>query len=86
MKLNVNYTFDLGTFKVKGNKQRSQWKELMKAYLHMTCERVIDHGLGTMKLNVNYTFDLEAWNLQGQGQQTKVPMKTTPQGLSTSEV
>ena len=31
------------------------------------CEKVIDHGLGTMKLNVNYTFDLETWNLQGQG-------------------
>ena len=30
------------------------------------CERVIDHGLGTMKLNANYTFDLETWNIRSQ--------------------
>ena len=35
------------------------------------CERVIDHGLGTMKLNINYTFDLETWNLQGQGRRQR---------------
>ena len=46
---------------------RSQWKQLMKVYLHLMCERVIDHGLGTMKLNANNRFDLETWNLQGQG-------------------
>ena len=39
----------------------------MKVYLHLMCERVIDHGLGTMNLNANYTFDLETWNIQGQG-------------------
>ena len=31
------------------------------------CERVIEHGLGTMNLNANYIFDLETWDLQGQG-------------------
>ena len=43
----------------------------MKVYLHLMCERVIDHGLGTMKLNVNFTFDLETWNLQGQGRRQR---------------
>ena len=33
----------------------------------LMCERVIDHGLGTMKLNANYTYYLETWNIQGQG-------------------
>ena len=39
----------------------------MKVYLHLMCERVIYHGLGTMKLNANNIFDLETYNLQGQG-------------------
>ena len=30
----------------------------MKSYLHLMCERVIDHGLGTMKLNANYFFKI----------------------------
>ena len=51
----------------QGHRQRSRWKHLMKVYLHLMCERVIDHGLGTMKLNANYTFDLETWNIQGKG-------------------
>ena len=64
-----NYTFDLESCNLQGqgHKQRSQWKELMKVYLHLMCERVIDHCLGTMKLYINYTFDLETRNLQGQG-------------------
>ena len=62
-------TFDLETWNLQGqgHRLRSQWKQLMKVYLHMMCERVIDHGLGTMKLNANNKFDLETWNLQGKG-------------------
>ena len=30
-------------------------KELIKVYLHLKSERVIDHGVGTMKLNANKT-------------------------------
>ena len=41
--------------------------KLIKVYLHLKCERNIDHGEGTMKLNANYTFDIETWNIQGQG-------------------
>ena len=69
MKLNANYTFDLETWSIQGqgNRQRSRWRELVKVFLHLKCERVIDHGVGTMKLNANYTFDLETWNIQGQG-------------------
>ena len=55
----------------QGHRQRSRWKELTKVYLHLMCEKVIDHGLGTMKINVNYTFDLETWNLQGQGRRQR---------------
>ena len=29
----------------QGHRQRSQWKQLMKVYLHLMCERVIDQGL-----------------------------------------
>ena len=69
LKLNANYTFDLETWNIQGqgNGQRSQWKDLIKVYLHvhLKCERVIDHSVGTMKLNANYTFDLETWNTQG---------------------
>ena len=32
-----------------------------RSTVHLMCQRVIYHGLGTMKLNVNYTFDLETW-------------------------
>ena len=62
-------TFDLETWNMQGqgNRQRSQLKELIKVYLHLKCERVIDHGVGTMKLNANYKFDIETWNIQGQG-------------------
>ena len=44
--------FDLETWYIQGpgNRQKSQWKELNKVYLHLKCERVIDHGLGTMNL------------------------------------
>ena len=66
MKLYVNYTFDLETSNIQGqgHKQRSRWKELIKVYLHLICERVNDHGLGTMKLNANYTFDLETFKVK----------------------
>ena len=54
-------TLELETWNLQGqdHRQRSQWKQLMKVYLHLMCERVIDHGLGTMKfsfLNANYFF------------------------------
>ena len=51
-------TFDLETWNLQGqsHKQRSQWKQLLKVCLHLMCERVIDHGIGTMKLNANYFF------------------------------
>ena len=41
-------------------------ERIIKVYLHLKCERVIDHGEGTMKLNANNRLDLETWNLQGQ--------------------
>ena len=71
MNLNANYTFDLETwnikFKVKvtdkGPEGNNSWRSID---LHLMCERVIDHGLGTEKLNANYTFDLETWNIRGQ--------------------
>ena len=67
--VNVNNRFDLETWNLQGqcHRQRSQWVELIKVYLYLKCERVIDHGVCTMKLNANYTFDLETWNIQGQG-------------------
>ena len=73
MKLNANNRFYLETWNLQGqgHRQRSQWVELIKIYLHLKCERVIDHGVGTMKLNANYTFDLETWNIQGQGQRQR---------------
>ena len=39
MKLYANYTFDLETWNIQGqsNTQRSQWKELIKVYLHLKC-------------------------------------------------
>ena len=73
MKLNADYTFDLETWNLQGqgHRQRSRWKQLMKVYLHLMCERVIDHGLGTMKLNANNRFDLETLNHQGQRQRSQ---------------
>ena len=62
----THLTLKLGTFKV-----RATDKELIKVYLHLKCERVIDHGVGTMKLNTNNRFDLEIWSLQGQGQRQR---------------
>ena len=61
MKLNANNRFDLVIWNIQGqgHRQRSQWLELTKVFLHLTCERDIDHGVGTLKLNANYTFDLE---------------------------
>ena len=37
------------------------------SYLHLKCENVVDHGVGTVKLNTNCIFDLETWNIQGKG-------------------
>ena len=61
MKLNTNNKFDLETwnFQGQGNRIRSRWNELIKVYLHLKCERLIDHGVGTVKLNANNIFDLE---------------------------
>ena len=77
MKLNVNYTFDLETWNLQGQgrRKKSRWKQLIKVYLHLMCERVIDHGLDTMKLYVNYTFDLETSNIQGQGHRQRSQWK-----------
>ena len=73
MKLNANYTFDLETWNLQGQGhiQRSQWVELIKVYLHVKFERVIDHGLGTMKLNAKNRFGLETWNRQGHRQRSQ---------------
>ena len=50
----VALPFDLETWNLQGqgHRQRSQWKQLIKVYLRLMCERVIDHCLSTMKLNV----------------------------------
>ena len=60
MKLNANYAFDLETWNIQGqgHRQRSRWKELIKGFLHLKCERVIENGVGTMKLNASNRFDL----------------------------
>ena len=69
MTLNVNNKFDIETRILQGqcHRHRSQLVELIKVYQHLKCERVIDHGVGTMKLNANNRFDLETWHLQSQG-------------------
>ena len=51
-----HFTLKFWNLQGQGHRQRSQWKQLMKVYLHLMCERVIDHGLGTVKLNANYFF------------------------------
>ena len=63
----THLTLKLANIQGQGHRQWSQWKELIKVYPHLMCERVIDHGLGTVTMNLipNYTFDLETWNLQG---------------------
>ena len=53
MKLNANYRFDIETWKLQGqgHRQRSQWVELIKVYLHVKFERGIVNGHSTMNLN-----------------------------------
>ena len=63
MKLNTNNRFDLETWNLQsqGHRQRSQWVELIKAYLHVKFERGV----------VN---DLEPRSyLQGQGHSAHIP-------------
>ena len=53
MKLNANYAFDLETWNIQGqgHRQRSQWVELIKVYLHVKFVRGIVNGHSTMNLN-----------------------------------
>ena len=53
MKLNANNIFDLETWNLQGqgHRQRSQWVELIKVYLHVKFERGIVNGHSTMNLN-----------------------------------
>ena len=53
-------SIDIWPLNLETSRSMSQTKvpmeTLMKVYIHQMCERVIDHGLGTMKLNANYFF------------------------------
>ena len=53
MKLNANNRFDLETWNLQsqGHRQRSQWVELTKIYLHVKFEIGIAHGHSAMNLN-----------------------------------
>ena len=53
MKLNTNNRFDLETWNLQGqgHRQRSQWVELIKVYLHVKFERGIVNGHSAMNLN-----------------------------------
>ena len=53
MKLNANNRFDLKTWNLQGqgHRQRSQWIELIKGYLHVKFERGIVNGHSAMNLN-----------------------------------
>ena len=53
MKLNANNRFDLETWNLQGqgHRQRSQWVELIKVYLHVKFERGIVNGHSAMNLN-----------------------------------
>ena len=61
MKLNVNYTFDLETWNIQGqgHRQRSQWVELIKVYLHVKFERGIVNGHSAMNLNTKTDLTLK---------------------------
>ena len=53
-------SIDICPWNLEPSRSRSQTKVLMEktheVYLYPKCERVTDHGLGTMKLNANYFF------------------------------
>ena len=53
MKLNANNNFDLETSNLQGqgHRQRSQWIELIKVYLHVKFERGIINGQSSTNLN-----------------------------------
>ena len=53
MKLNTNNRFDLETWNLQGqgHRQRSQWVELIKVYLHLKFERGIVNGHSANNLN-----------------------------------
>ena len=53
MKLNANNRFDLDTWNLQdqGQKQRSQWVELIKVYLHVKFERGIVNGHSAINSN-----------------------------------
>ena len=53
MKLNANNRFDLETWNLQGHghRQRSQWVDLIKVYLHVKLERGIVNGHPAMNLN-----------------------------------
>ena len=52
MKFNANNRFDLETWNLQGqgHRQRSQWVELIKVYLHVKFERMIVNGHSAMYL------------------------------------
>ena len=53
MKLNANIRFDLETWNLQdqGHRERSQWVELIKVYLHVKIERGIVNSHSAMNLN-----------------------------------
>ena len=69
MKLNINNRFDLETWNLQGqgHRQRSQWIDLIKVYLHVKFEKRYCQWSFCNELTRNNRFDIETWNLQGQG-------------------
>ena len=68
MKLNTNNRFDLETwmFQGQGHRQRSQWVELIKVYLHVKFERGFVNGHTVMNLNAitDLTLKLETFQVK----------------------
>ena len=65
----------------QGHRQRSQWVELIKVYLHVKFERGIVNGHSAMNLNTITDLTLKIGTFK-----VKVTMGRTHQGLSTREV
>ena len=66
MKLNPNNIFDLETWNLQGqgHRQRSQWVELIKVYLHVKFERGIVNGHSAMNLNAITDLTLKLGNFK----------------------
>ena len=67
MKLNANNRFETWNLQVQGHRQRSQWVELIKVYLHVKFERGIANGHPAMNLNAKTDLTLKLGTFQGQG-------------------